>query len=198
MKVIGITGGIGSGKSAVLSKISEIYNCRIILSDDAAKYLEEKGQPCYEPLVSLLGEKVLDSEGNIDKKEMARVIFSDENLLNKVNDIVHPKVLDYLASEIAQEKIDGKIDYLFLEAALLIDGFKKLVDELWYVYATCEVRKERLRISRGYTDEKIESIMGKQVSEDVYKMNCDFVIDNSYDLEDSISLIKAHLAADRR
>lgn len=198
MKVIGITGGIGSGKSAVLSKISEIYNCRIILSDDVAKYLEEKGQPCYEPLVSLLGEKVLDSEGNIDKKEMARVIFSDENLLNKVNDIVHPKVLDYLASEIAQEKIDGKIDFLFLEAALLIDGFKKLVDELWYVYATCEVRKERLRISRGYTDEKIESIMGKQVSEDVYKMNCDFVIDNSYDLEDSISLIKAHLAADRR
>ena len=76
MKVIGITGGVGAGKSEILSYIRERYNCRILLADEAAHKVKEKGQPCYEKLVALLSDEILDETGNINKVKMAEKIFS--------------------------------------------------------------------------------------------------------------------------
>ena len=76
MKVIGITGGVGAGKSEILSYIRERYNCRILLADEAAHKVKEKGQPCYEKLVTLLSDEILDETGNINKVKMAETIFS--------------------------------------------------------------------------------------------------------------------------
>ena len=75
MKIIGITGGVGSGKSKILSYIRENYSCRIYLADEVAHIVKEKGECCYEPLVELLGEQVLAEDGEIDKRKMAAVIF---------------------------------------------------------------------------------------------------------------------------
>ena len=77
MKVIGITGGVGSGKSAVLSAIKETYNCKVLLADEIANALKKKGEACYEPLVELLGEGILGKDGEIDNPKMAQVIFGD-------------------------------------------------------------------------------------------------------------------------
>ncbi|MBP5198780.1 MAG: dephospho-CoA kinase [Lachnospiraceae bacterium] len=183
MKFIGITGGVGAGKSAVLDYIRDNYNCVIYPADNVAHLLYEKGTDCYEKIVSLLSEKILDEEGNIDKKKMAGAIFEDESLLTKINDIVHPAVREFLLNAFEEAKESGKYDFFFVEAALLIEaGYKGVVDELWYVYADPEVRRKRLKESRGYDDAKIDSILSNQLSDEEFRKNCDVIIDNSGEL----------------
>ncbi len=185
MKVIGVTGGVGAGKSTVLNYISSKYNSRVIFSDKVANDIKLKGQPCYEPLVSLLTEEVLDDNGEIDKAKMAAMIFADEELLAKVNAIIHPGVNKYIHDQIAFERDRGELDYLFIEAALLIEnGYKEVVDEMWYIFANEDVRRQRLRDSRGYSDEKITDILKGQLSDAEFRKHCDVVIDNSGDEED--------------
>ena len=86
------------------------------------------------------------------------------------------------------------MDFLFIEAALLIeDGYKKIVDELWYIFTKEEVRRERLKASRGYSDEKIDSIIASQLSEAEFRENSDFVIDNSGTMEESLLQIQKRM-----
>ena len=208
MITIGVTGGVGSGKSEILHYLEKKYNCRLLLSDDAAKELELKGGALYEPLISLLagsgpdngkspddlssrdrgsGEQpygaLLLENGEINKAEMARRIFADEKLLKKVNELVHPAVNRYILDEIERERRSGAREFFILESALLVEnGYDRIVDSMWYIYCDREVRRERLRSTRGYSDEKISRIMGNQVSEEEYRRACDIVIDNTGDL----------------
>lgn len=180
MKVIGITGGVGAGKSEVLAFLSKHYNCRVIMADKAAHQLEEPEGRCFEPLISLLGADILTSEGRIDRQKMAAKIFSDAALLKKVNAIVHPAVKAYLVEQIARERAAKEIDYLFIEAALLIEeGYGSVVDALWYIYADASVRRKRLKQARGYSDEKIDSILAKQLPEEAFYQHCSVVIENN-------------------
>ena len=190
MKVIGITGGVGSGKSTVLNKIKELYNCEVLYADDAAKELELPGHKCYEELISLLGEDILDAEGLIDAKKMAAKIYADGTLLEKVNAIIHPAVKIYIMDEIDRARNERRCDYFFLEAALLIEcGYLDVVDQMWYIFAREDVRRARLKESRGYSDEKIDSIMKSQLSEEEFRKSCHVVIDNSGDIELTMSQI---------
>lgn len=186
MKVIGITGGVGAGKSTVLNMIRRSCRCFILIADEAAHEVERRGQACYEELVGLLGEDILGEDGEIDKKKMARKIFAagNEELLRGVNAIVHPRVKEYILELIEKYRISKDVDYFFIEAALLIeDGYKAICDELWYVYAPEEVRAERLKESRGYTDDKIEEIMNSQNDDETFRRYCDHVIENIGDIK---------------
>ena len=188
MKVIGITGGVGSGKSEVLKLIKEMVSCTVVKADDLAKQLERQGYVCYKPLVELLGEEVLDDSGEIDTKKMAYMIFSEEDgtLRRKVNDIVHPAVRNHILAMIEDANRLAETDYFFIEAALLIeDHYELIVDEMWYIYADENVRRQRLRDSRGYSDEKITDIMNSQQKDEVFRKHCKVVIDNSKDLTDT-------------
>lgn len=180
MKVIGITGGVGAGKTKVLSYIKEHYNCRILLADEAANTLKEPGMVCYDQIVRLLGREILNKDMTINRAKMAERIFADTQLLTQVNEILHPAVKAYILEQIRLEREKGLIEFFFLEAALLIEcGYQKIVDELWYISAAEEVRRARLKSARGYTDEKIDQIVSAQLSEEAYKSQCDFIIDNS-------------------
>ncbi|MBO5056041.1 MAG: dephospho-CoA kinase [Lachnospiraceae bacterium] len=194
MKVIGITGGIGAGKTAVLSYISQKYNCRIVLADEAAHMVKEPGQNCYNSLVKLLGKDVLKEDQTIDKQKMAEKIFTSPFLLEQVNNIIHPAVKKLILNIIEEERISQVHDFLFIEAALLIEGgYLEIVDELWYIYAKEEVRRRRLKEIRGYSDEKIDSIMEKQLKEDEFRRYCRVVIDNSGVLSDAYCQIDEKL-----
>ncbi len=186
MRIIGITGGVGSGKSEVLKLINGMCRCVILKADDLARSLEVKGEVCYEPLVKLLGEGVLAADGGIDPKKMAAAIFADgaEDLLASVNAIVHPAVKERIRSMIKNAEDEGIYDHFFIEAALLIeDHYDTIVDEMWYIYADEEVRRKRLRESRGYSDKKTNDIMDSQSSDETFRKHCSVVIDNSRDLE---------------
>ncbi len=194
MKVIGITGGVGSGKSALLEYIGRNYKCRIILADEAAHKVKEPGQPCYEKLVSLLSSEILNEDGTIHKGKMAARIFESKELLAKVNQIIHPAVKEMILEEIAKAEKEEKVDFFFLEAALLIEcGYLNLVDEMWYIYAGEEVRRKRLRASRNYSDEKIDAIMKAQLSEDGFREHCNVIIDNSGELKEAYRQIDKKL-----
>ena len=194
MKIIGITGGVGAGKSEILSFIEKNYNCEIYLADQVAHKIKEQGEICYQPLVELLGKDVLDPDGEINKGKMASIIFADEEILKKVNEIVHPGVKEYIITRMKEAKEKGVVDLFFIEAALLIEaGYQDMVDELWYIYAKKEVRVKRLQDNRGYSLEKIEQIMNSQLAEDVFFKTCDFVIDNSGEIEDSYKQIRNKL-----
>ena len=180
MKVIGITGGVGSGKTALLAYIQNKYNCRVILADEAAHRVKEPGQVCYDRLVKLLSEEVLSEDGTIDKQKMAARIFASQELLQKVNNIIHPAVKDMIQKTIEEEISLKRHDFLFIEAALLIEsGYLEILDEIWYIYAGEEIRKERLKASRGYSEEKTDAIMSSQLSEEEFRKYCSVVIDNS-------------------
>lgn len=194
MRIIGITGGVGAGKSALLSYIKEHYSCRVILADEAAHEVEQPGELCYDELVALLGQDICDKQGYIVKSRMAERIFGDDALLKRVNEIVHPAVKQYIIQEIEKEKARGEVAFFFIEAALLIEERYDLIcDELWYIYTDVRVRRERLRNTRGYSDEKIDAIMGKQLSEEAFRAHCQVVIDNSGALETAFEQIDVAL-----
>ena len=195
MRFIGITGGIGAGKSEILSYIREHYPCRIYLADEVAHLVKQPGCRAYGELTELLGKDVIGKNGQIDRKIMADKIFARPELLERVNEIIHPAVKEYLLDRLECARREGKTELFFVEAALLIEcGYLALVDEMWYIYADEAVRRRRLKLSRGYSEEKISRIMSSQLTEDVFRKNCDFVIDNSGDFSETCRQIADKLS----
>lgn len=187
MKVIGITGGVGAGKSEVITYIGNNTNSIIIKADNLAHDLEKKGMPAYLELVKLLGSEILGEDGEINKAKFANAIFVDSTgeILSKVNQIIHPIVKKYICDVIETERTRNFVDFIFIEAALLIeDGYDKICDELWYIYASEETRRARLKDSRGYSDEKISGIFKKQNSEAIFRQYCIKEINNDGSIED--------------
>ena len=192
MLVIGITGGVGAGKSSVLKALEEHCSCKIVLADDVGNKVKEPGQKCYHQIVELLGTEVLNEDQTINKAAMAAKIFADAKILKQVNEIIHPAVEEYILNEIRIEKEKQEIEVFFLEAALLIEaGYVSYLDELWYIFGEKEIRKKRLKESRGYSDEKIEQIMESQLSDAEFRKYAAVVLDNSYDFEKTFEQIKA-------
>ena len=125
---------------------------------------------------------------------MAKFMFSDEKLREAVNDIVHPAVEKEVLNQVETEKEKHNIEYFFFEAALLIEcGYGKLVDEMWYIYASPQVREERLIKSRGYSKERIASTFKVQRSDASFREHCDRVIDNSGTTEQTLAQLEAFL-----
>lgn len=186
MKIIGITGGIGAGKTSVLNYIQKNYNARIIMADLVAHLLEEPGQICYYSIVEVFGSNILNSDMTINRQRLSEIVFEDESKRIKLNAIVHPKVKEYIVNEIAEERDQGNIEFFIIEAALLLDDKYDLIcDEVWYVYATEEIRRERLKASRGYSDDKIDFIFNSQLSEAKFREKSKVVIDNNQSEDDT-------------
>lgn len=193
MKTIGITGGVGAGKSTVLDYLRDKYHAYLIVADELAKELELPGHACYDALTEVFGNGILDDDGYIDKKAFAAKIFSDPESLKKANGIIHPAVKTEILKRLQEQEKAGT-ELFVVEAALLIEEkYDAILDELWYIYTDDAVRRERLKKSRGYTDEKIDSIMQQQLSEEAFRKHCSVVIDNSRSPEDTHRQIKAVL-----
>lgn len=196
MRLIGITGGVGAGKTEILAYIRKHYRCEIYLADQVAHAVQEPGGACFDRLVALFGKGIVGEDGQLDRAALASRIFLDKHMLERVNEIVHPAVREYLLEKVRLAKEDPRIELFFIEAALLVEtGYKEIVDELWYIHAGEDIRARRLQENRGYTQEKAASIMNRQLSEEAFREACDFVIDNSGTLEDSFRQIDRKLEA---
>ena len=192
MYFIGITGGVGAGKSTVLTLLKENFNCKVLLADEVAANLMTPGHQCFDKVVALdWPESILDADGQIDRPKMARFMFENNDLRQQVNSIVHPAVEAEVLNQVEQERRSHNIEYFFFEAALLIEcGYGKLVDEMWYIYASEEVRAQRLMESRGYSKERIEGTIASQRSDASFREHADVVIDNSGDKERTLKQLR--------
>ena len=184
MKVVGVTGGVGSGKSEVLRVLEEQFNCGIIRTDDVARDLCEPGQISYESIVKEFGTDILDTDGRLDRPKLASIVFSDEEKLNILNACTHPQVYKFVRDTVAAWKEENKYSMIAVESALP-EKLKEMqvCESLWYVYVKPEIRRERLRISRGYSEEKMDAMFASQLPDQLFIENCQVIIDNNSDIE---------------
>ena len=186
-KLIGITGGVGSGKSLVLKYLKEACDCEILIADDIARDLQKKGGVCYAPMVEVFSEDALQTDGELDRAKIASMIFEDEDLRKKANAIVHPAVKEEVERITAGIRAHDPEKTVFLESAIFVEaGYLGILDELWLVCADKTKREERLRENRGYSREKIENIMESQFSDEEYRSYADVVIDNSGTMDETV------------
>lgn len=194
MRFIGITGGVGAGKSAILDYLASKPKVRVMLADDIAHELMKPDTECYNKLRDLFDSSVFNADGQINNIRMAEAIFNDSSLRDKLNAIVHPAVKEYVIKQYQIEKESGCLEWLILEAALLIEEhYDEICDELWYIYTSREVRRERLKASRGYSDARVDRIFASQLSEEQYRSHCSEVIDNNGALEETLAQIEEAL-----
>lgn len=184
MKVLGITGGVGSGKSKVLNYLREEYGASVCQMDETARELQRRGTPCFERIVREFGREVVGEDGELDRAALGKIVFEDAGKLERLNEIVHPEVLLKVRRDI-REKAKENVRLYVVEAALLPVAGRELCDELWYVYADERVRRERLSRSRGYTEEKTTQMIASQPGEEIFRKACTVVIDNSGTFEDT-------------
>ena len=166
MKVIGITGGVGAGKSTLLSLLDEMEGTVTVQADLIAREAMKKGGIAYEKTVFLFGADILGPDGEIDRAKLGEIVFKEDNKRLVLNSIVHPVVKNEIIADIQEKENEGKSFY-FIEAALLLeDRYERICDEIWYVYAGEELRRERLKKNRGYTDEKIDGLFASQMKDE--------------------------------
>lgn len=180
-KVIGVTGGVGSGKSRILLLLEEEYHALVIRADDVAKELEEPGMPGYQAIVKALGSGILNSESRIDREKLSRWMFQNESVLKTVNELIHP-----MTWQAVKERIQASSQSLVVvEAALFRKNQDDIYDELWYVYTSRHNRIKRLKQSRNYSEEKSKQIMKNQPAEEEFRSICTHVIDNNGSFEET-------------
>lgn len=184
--IVGITGGVGTGKSTILQILKDEYNAAVIMADDVAKELMEPGQPSYRAVVEYFGTEILSGEEGspIDRVKLAGIVFSDPDKLSALNLLTHPLVRIRILGLIDVYNRQN-YDLIIVESAILIQAhYLDLIDELWVVYADYDTRVERLISSRGYTVEKIDNIISNQLSDDEMKRYASFLIDNTGTIDD--------------
>lgn len=183
MYVIGITGGVGSGKSLVAKKLEELYNVELLTADELGHIVTMRGYLGYKKVKERFGEDILDKDGFIDRKKLADIIFNDDDARKDINDIIHPEVISYIQNYISERR--EKKGCIILETAIMYEtGCDKLCDEVWYVYVPKDIRIERLRKNRGYSYKKSCAIIEKQKSDMYFIEKADFVIENLGSIEE--------------
>ena len=192
MYIIGITGGVGAGKSTIVKYVEEHYDAYITKADDVGHILMRDDKQIQQAIVDLLGSDILDKDV-LDRKKIAQKVYADKALLDKLNAIIHPAVKQYIKSEIKQQRFAER-KYFLIEAALLIeDDYGQICDEMWYVYASKETRLKRLKESRAYSDEKVRQIMSNQLSEEEFEDNCAFTLNNDDKFDEVIKQIELRM-----
>ena len=188
--ILGITGGIGTGKSTVLNILKEKYDFLVLESDKIAHEVMNPGNIAYNEIVEYFGVDILDEDKTINRKKMSEIVFNDKEKLNKLNSIVHPAVIKKISDTIEEEKSNGKENFV-IEAALLIEsGCSKICDRVWYIYADTEVRIERLMKSRNMTRKQIEDVMKNQMKNEFFRDNTTDIVDNSNSIEDTCARVQ--------
>ena len=194
MKVYGITGGAGTGKSEVIKMLQENFGGCVIMSDEVARELMQKGNISYQLIVEYFGRDILMDDGEIDRKKLADHVFNNKEALEKLNSMTHPYVKDEIRKLIAEAEASGECRFVALESAILLEcGYEDICDEFWYVYTKPENRRQRMKETRNYSDEKVDSVMRNQQPEEVFFEQCSFVIKNNTTLSDVYAQLKEKL-----
>ena len=184
MRIIGLTGGTGSGKS-VVSKILSQKGAYIIDADAIAHDIILNGKPAYNELVNYFGNEILDNNGEIARKKLGAIVFKEgKEKLTFLNACTHKYIFMEIENRIKQAKNESR-EVVIIDAPLLLEGeFKNLCNEIWVVYAKEEVRLERIMARDKIDQEHGKNRIASQPTWEEYKSYADVIIDNSREIED--------------
>jgi len=183
MKIIGLTGGIGSGKSTAAQILKE-FGAKVIDADKVAHEVFNPGTEGLQKVVETFGEGVLNSNGEIDRKTLGEIVFSDPSALATLNGIIHPRAYDLTKSRLEEFRKQGT-EVVILEVILLVEaGWDHLVDEIWITTATEDTVVKRLQESRGLTKEEILTRIHAQTPNEERIKYADVVIENDGSYEE--------------
>lgn len=185
MKIIGITGGVGAGKSAVLDYLQSRYDAYTIQADQVGHWLMEPQGSCFLPVVNLLGQEILNGKGEIDRGKVAALVFPCPQTLAKLNGIIHPAVKREIRRRVALEEERGRKVFVIEAALLLEDHYDEICHDIWYIYAPDEARRKRLKRQRGYTEQKIADIFRNQQTDASFRQKCSYTVENGGDLRET-------------
>ena len=178
--IIGVMGGVGSGKSTVLNYLENNYEANMIEADKVAKEVMLPGNDVYNEIVKTFPEVIVDNK--IDSKKLAEIVFNNKEQLEKLNSITHPGAVKEIVSRIKSSK--NRI--IVVESAILLgSGVEQYCDELWFVFCNRDTRIKRLIQTRGYSKEKCISVIESQPADEEYNKAADEFIDNSYSEENT-------------
>ena len=175
--------------------LEEKYQAYVMKADEIGHLVMEPGQVCYEPVIALFGKQVIKNDKTIDRRQISDVVFSHPELLEKLNQIIHPAVKQYIKEQLEIKKQQGQ-KVCVVEAALLLeDHYDAFCDKVWYIHTDREIRIERLMSSRGYTREKAGNIIARQATEEFCREHADYIIQNNGDLKETWSQIEEGIRA---
>lgn len=186
-RVIGIAGGVGSGKSTVLQMLKQYYHVFICMADELGHEAMQKGTDACAQIIARFGKAVELSDGGIDRNALADIVYRETECLNALNGIIHP----FVHREIRRQIACCPADQVFvLETAILFEsGCEALCDEIWGVITEDEIRIRRLMESRGYSRDRAMGIMRRQMSNEELAERCDCLITNDGDREELLKQI---------
>ena len=186
--IIGITGGIGSGKSTVSQMLSE-YGAEVILADEVAREVVMPGMKAYNQIVQTFGKDILNEDESINRKKLGDIVFSDPKLLKKMNKFTHGAVAERISRRLNILRSEGT-DFIVIEAVVPIQhGFLDLVDTVWVVLADEQIRKKRIMARNNYSEQEAEQRIKAQMSDQMYISVADNIIYNNGTVEELRALV---------
>lgn len=192
MKVIGLTGGIATGKSTVSAILREL-GLEVIDADAVARELVTPGSDCLRALVDEFGREILNPDGTLNRKKLGRMVFADPKKLERLNEITHPAIVNEIKRrmEIIKGRSQGPPQAAVIDAPLLFEvGLDEIVDEVWVVTLDEEEQLKRLVERDGLTRAEAEARLRAQMPLSEKIKRADIVIDNSGSLESVMEKVK--------
>jgi dephospho-CoA kinase len=184
MLVIGLVGGIGSGKSVACAILAEL-GAEVINADVVGHEVYEPGKPGFDAIVAEFGNDVVGADGRIDRKRLGAIVFGDEAKLARLNAIVHPLIRAEIERRIARARENDAVRAVVVEAAILLEaGWRSLVDQVWVISARREDVVERLASQRGMAEAETDARMARQMTDAERRAAADVVIENVGSLDD--------------
>lgn len=179
MRIIGVTGGVGSGKSEVLHYLSQKHSAGIIRLDDLGRRMLDPDGEGYAAAIRIFGNEIVNSDGSLSREKIAAIVYSDREKRFRLNALIHSAVKKAACLELEKFRKED-VRLAAIEAALILEEhYDEICDEVWYIYASEEVRRERLMKSRGYDEARIKNMMSVQLREDEFRSRCDFTVNNN-------------------
>jgi dephospho-CoA kinase len=176
--VIGLTGGIGAGKSTVSQMLKEL-GAAVIDADQVGHQIYVPDMPAWRELVATFGESVLNPDRTINRQALGKIVFADPEALRTLNRIVHPKMFARMAELIAELQAHGGVKAIVIEAAVLIEAhWQPLADQVWLVIASEPVVLERLVKQRHLDPEQVRSRIAAQLANEERLKHAHVVIRN--------------------
>ncbi len=189
MLVIGLTGSIGTGKSEAARQL-EALGASIISADQVGHEAYTPNTEAWGQVLAAFGDDILQDDGGIDRRKLGAVVFSDPAQLEKLNQIMHPRMARMVADKIEELRGQG-VEVVVVEAALLFEaGWDSLVEEVWVTDSTEQVVIERLKQRNGMSEEEARKRISSQMDRSERLKRSDYVIENSGDMATLGSTIK--------